>query len=1763
MRAYRRLGESGSAPPASRSGTPIRIAVVQRGEGALRFVHAVREYNYEHGTALSTIVLFSDGDRDAAAVQAADESYRVGPATGETAATRPDGRRDLSRDLLLQALLATRSDLVWAGARLSREQATFARLFEELGVGNIGPRSDVIQLLSDPIEAKRLAESLGIDVAPEPATAGSRRVEVQIAADGAGGVRTLGLRDSSVQRRRRTVIEESCAYALRDDERARLRDAAERLIRASELSGLGTVEFLFDEQTRTAWFAGVDTQDQGEHTVTELATGIDLIKLQLDIALGHPLSTLGVVESAYAVEARITAEDPFDDFRRTPGRVVLCRPPAGAGVRIDLGVSEGECVGDEPGLLLARVIGYGASRSEALARLRRALADTRIVLDGGATNSGFLAQLTEHPDLRAGCVDIGWLERIIASNGGLASDDRPTALVVAAVEYAEVARAADRAHLISTGARGRPVLRATDGYTVELSERGHVHRFKVARTADATFVVETADGPVVIGITTQSAIERVVSCAGRRLPAAVVHSGAGVQVDLAGTSFSTCSEQAGLVRAPSTSLVVAVDVEIGDHVEPGQVLAVFEAMKMENALVATAAGIVRDVFVSVNHQVDAGDPIVRVEPADTPSRSPARSAVSFATIADAPAPLDALTVLRRRLLGFDTGPVPQDSLRLEHDTAREAEIIDLFADCAYFNSRRRAATTPGTYSLGAREWLFTFLRSPGRSRELLPQSFIDRLQATLERCGAIGIEPGAGLDEAVYRLCRAVQSLPEIEPVIGRILRRWLRDPGGVRSALGAEGLGLLERLTDAVDTGFAAIADAAGTVAHELYVRPAIQDTVLDAAREARDDVEEMLAGRGQIPNRLVFNLTDVPTLLWKLAPSVPAEREGAVLELLLRRTYRGLGLKHLRVGAGFVSAARVVDEEATVVLAVLGPPDRWRHQLAELDVPTGSGCVLEAFVPAESGTPEAAERCLRAIPTELWQRLGLRRVNATVWTADGAKVISARADGDVIVQETPPSGLHPASAERLELWRLGAFDINHLRRSGELYLLDVTAKENTADRRLIVLGSVAALPSSPPPGSVSPLELAVLDGLALIRGRLARLPSAARPLTNSVILFVEGEWVIGNEALRRLAHRVAGEAKGIGLEHIALQVQAGRGAGASERRLIQLSALSGTGVDLSESPPSLEQIQPLSAREQRIKRLSRRGLRDPYEIVELLVSSHMIPAGLPQGRFREHDLGADGRLHETDRPRGENTAGIVVGVIENMTDKHREGMARVILLSDPSRDLGALAEPECRRVVAALALAERLRMPVEWFTVSAGARISMTSGTENMDWVARVLRAIVGFTQRNGELNVIVCGVNVGAQPYFNAEATMLMHTRGILVMLAEGSMLLTGKEALEFAGGVSAEDNLGIGGHDRVMGPNGQSQYWAPTLETACEILLRHYEHTYVAAGERFPRARRTRDPVDRDVCESPHPRVGANGFRKIGDIFSATHNPKRKRPFDMRALMRAVADLDADPLERWAATAGGEGAIIWDTHLGGWPVLLAGIESRPLPRSGFIPADGPESWTAGTLFPQSSKKLARAINAASGNRPVVVLANLSGFDGSPESLRNLQLEYGAEIGRAVVNFEGPLVFCVVSRYHGGAFVVFSKALNDGLTALAVEGSAASVIGGAAAAAVVFGKEVAKRVGRDERVRRSGAGGEEASSDQLASQLERERATEETRARVRAEVADEFDRIHSIDRALAVGSIDQIIAPRALRPTLINAVRDAVARTNKQSSLSPVGG
>ncbi len=654
-------------------------------------------------------------------------------------------------------------------------------------------------------------------------------------------------------------------------------------------------------------------------------------------------------------------------------------------------------------------------------------------------------------------------------------------------------------------------------------------------------------------------------------------------------------------------------------------------------------------------------------------------------------------------------------------------------------------------------------------------------------------------------------------------------------------------------------------------------------------------------------------------------------------------------------------------------------------------------------------------------------------------------------------------------------------------------------------------------------------------------------------MILYVRPAWEVDPEALRSIADRLAPLTIGLGLEKITVRIRSlDRATGESRDAVLDIGDVTERTVTVRVRPISGQPIRTLTEYQQKLLRSQRLGMPYPYEIIRMLTPPRVAAADFPAGEFAEYDLDEGGeQLIGIRRPYGRNLAGVVVGVITSYTALVPEGMRRVAILSDPTAGLGNLAEAEGRRILAALTLAAQLKVPVEWFALSSGARIAWDSGTENMDWIAVVLRRLLEFTQAGSEVNVVVTGINVGGQPYWNAAATMRMGTRGILVMTPASAMVLTGKSSLEYSAGVSAEDNSGIGGFDRIMGPNGQGQYWAPTLADACALLLRHYEHAYIVPGESRPRRAPTADPFDRDVCGSPLKAVAGSDLHQVGDIFSAELNGRRKKPFFMRSLMRAVTDADHEPFERWARWRDGENAIVWEARVGGFPVCLIGFESHTRPRTGFVPADGPPSWTSGTLFPQAARKVARAVSAASGSRPVVILANLSGFDGSPESMRTWELEYGAEIARAVSSFRGPIVLVVVSRYHGGAFVVFSKRLHEDMETAAVAGSYASVIGGAPAAAVVLARDVSARTESDPRMTGIRA---RLAADPAGAQTELRHELADTIRVVRAEmlkqVADEFDDVHDIRRALRVGTVDHIIPPGELRPFIIGALKRRLA-------------
>jgi hypothetical protein len=193
--------------------------------------------------------------------------------------------------------------------------------------------------------------------------------------------------------------------------------------------------------------------------------------------------------------------------------------------------------------------------------------------------------------------------------------------------------------------------------------------------------------------------------------------------------------------------------------------------------------------------------------------------------------------------------------------------------------------------------------------------------------------------------------------------------------------------------------------------------------------------------------------------------------------------------------------------------------------------------------------------------------------------------------------------------------------------------------------------------------------------------------------------------------------------------------------------------------------------------------------------------------GEFEEWDLDPEsGRARSVaGRPYGRNSCSVVFGVITTSTRKYPEGMKRVLVLSDPTQGMGSLAAAECDRIVAALDLAEELRVPVEWLPVSSGARIAMDSGTENLDATARVVRRIIEFTQADGVIHAIVAGVNVGAQSYWDALATMGMHTRGVLIMTPGASMVLTGRPPVPSPPRTSRRSAVSSASWDRTARPS----------------------------------------------------------------------------------------------------------------------------------------------------------------------------------------------------------------------------------------------------------------------------------------------------------------------------------------------------------------------
>src|ERR1700752_990874 len=443
-----------------------KILIANRGEIAVRILRACRELG------IRSVVVFSEADRASLHVRLADEAYPIGPAPSRESYLRIDKLIDVARRSGCDAIHPGYGFLAENPAlpRACEETSLVfigppAEAMEALGAKTAGRqlarRSDVptVPGTNDPIEkpeeAHSLASSMGFPVLLKAVAGGGgkgmrlvhssaefasayrdasseannafgdprlylekylekpRHIEIQIFADKHGRVVSLGERECSVQPRHQKVIEEAPSPVVTPELRKKMGDDAVRLARAGRYVNAGTVEFLVDANLNF-YFLEVNTRLQVEHPVTEQVTGLDLVKLQIGIAAGHrlPFAWETITPRGNAMEVRLYAEDPANNFFPSPGKILSRHTPSGPGIRLDDGVYEGWTVPNDYDPLLAKLIAWGTSREETIARLRRALEESPIT--GIKTNIALFLRLLTEPDFLRNEIHTKWLDELLA-----------------------------------------------------------------------------------------------------------------------------------------------------------------------------------------------------------------------------------------------------------------------------------------------------------------------------------------------------------------------------------------------------------------------------------------------------------------------------------------------------------------------------------------------------------------------------------------------------------------------------------------------------------------------------------------------------------------------------------------------------------------------------------------------------------------------------------------------------------------------------------------------------------------------------------------------------------------------------------------------------------------------------------------------------------------------------------------------------------------------------------------------------------------------------------------------------------------------------------------------------------------------------------------------------------------------------------------------------------------------------------------------------
>ncbi|MFI5479285.1 biotin carboxylase N-terminal domain-containing protein [Streptomyces rubiginosohelvolus] len=626
------------------------VLVANRGEIAVRVIRTLREQG------VRSVAVFSDADADARHVREADTAVRIGPPPAAESYLNVPALLEAARRTGAQAVhpgygfLAENAEFAQACAdaglvfigppaaaialmgdkiraketvaaygvpvvpgssgsgltdaqleEAAREIGTPVLLKPSAGGGGKGMRlvRDAAVLGEEIAAARREARaSFGDDtLLVERWIDRPRHIEIQVLADAHGNVIHLGERECSLQRRHQKIIEEAPSVLLDAETRAAMGEAAVQAARSCGYVGAGTVEFIVPGNDPSSYyFMEMNTRLQVEHPVTELITGLDLVEWQLRVASGEqlPYAQQDITLTGWAIEARVCAEDPSRGFLPSGGTVLALREPQGGGVRTDSGLSEGVPVGSLYDPMLSKVIAYGPDRATAIRKLRAALADTVIL--GVPSNAGFLRRLLAHPDVVAGNLDTGLVER---EAEGLVPDGVPDEVyaAAAAVRLDALAPRPDAGgwtdpFSVPSGWRTGGV-RAPLLFPLRVSGREPVtHGAPAGATVTADRVTVELDGAV-------GHFHRSGDWLGRDGDAWHVQDHDPVEASLSGAGRSG----ADTLAAPMPGTVTVVKVAVGDEVEAGQSLLVVEAMKMEHVISAPHAGTVTELDVSAGATV--------------------------------------------------------------------------------------------------------------------------------------------------------------------------------------------------------------------------------------------------------------------------------------------------------------------------------------------------------------------------------------------------------------------------------------------------------------------------------------------------------------------------------------------------------------------------------------------------------------------------------------------------------------------------------------------------------------------------------------------------------------------------------------------------------------------------------------------------------------------------------------------------------------------------------------------------------------------------------------------------------------------------------------------------------------------------------------------------------------------------------------------------------------------------------------------------------